>query len=106
MPRGRKTALTIYLMPAQRQRLLAWQRATTVPAGVARRCRIILLLADGVTITDIAAKVGISRQKVYKWTGYCWRTQKCRHLCVPHTFFEGKKVGKTSLRKGTPRTLK
>jgi hypothetical protein len=68
MPRGRKTALTIYLMPAQCQRLLAWQRATTVPAGVARRCRIILLLADGVTITDIAAKVGISRQKVYKWT--------------------------------------
>jgi hypothetical protein len=25
---------------------------------------------------------------------YCWRTQKCRNLCVSHTFFEGKKLGK------------
>ena len=22
---------------------------------------------------------------------YCWRTQKCRNLCIPHAFFEGKK---------------
>jgi transposase len=29
--------------------------------------RIILLLADGVTITAIAATVGVSRQFVYKW---------------------------------------
>jgi transposase len=28
---------------------------------------MILLLADGVTITDIAAAVGISRRFVYKW---------------------------------------
>jgi transposase len=27
----------------------------------------VLLLADGVTITDIAATVGISRRFVYKW---------------------------------------
>src|SRR5437763_1224403 len=39
-------------------------------------------------------------------SGYCWRTQKCRNMGVPHTFLEGKKAGKTSLRKGTPRTLK
>src|SRR5262245_48886575 len=38
--------------------------------------------------------------------GYCWRTQKCRTLSVPYTFFEGKKAGETFLRKGTPRTLK
>jgi biotin operon repressor len=67
MPRGRKTSFTIRLTPAQRQALRALQRSTTVPAGVARRSRIILLLADRVTITDIAAKVGMSRQKVYKW---------------------------------------
>ena len=29
--------------------------------------RIVLLLADGATITDIAATVGISRRFVYKW---------------------------------------
>jgi transposase-like protein len=67
MPRGRKTSFTIRLTPAQRQTLLAWQRATAVPAGLARRGRIILLLADGMTITDIAATVGMSRPHVYKW---------------------------------------
>ncbi len=67
MPRGRKTSLTIRLTPAQRQTLLAWQRATTIPAGQARRGRMLLLLADGMTITDIAAAVGISRRFVYKW---------------------------------------
>jgi hypothetical protein len=67
MPRGRKTSFTIRLTPAQRQMLLAWQRSTTIPAGLARRGRILLLLADGVTITDIAATVGMSRQHTYKW---------------------------------------
>jgi len=67
MARGRTTSLTIRLTPAERQTLLAWQRATTIPAGRARRGRILLLLADGVSISDIAETVGISRRFVYKW---------------------------------------
>jgi hypothetical protein len=67
MARGRTTALTIRLTPAQRQTLLAWQRAPTISAGRARRGRIILLVADGIPIAHIAAKVGISRRFVYKW---------------------------------------
>ena len=67
MPRGRTTALTIRLTPAQRQTLLAWERSTTIPAGLARRGRMILLLADGMTITDAAAAVGLSRRHSYKW---------------------------------------
>jgi transposase len=67
MVQGRKTSLTIRLTPTERQTLLAWQQATTVSAGVARRARIILLRADGLTITDIAATVGIGRRFVYKW---------------------------------------
>jgi len=67
MARGRTTSLTIRLTPAERQTLQAWQRATTISAGRARRGRIILLLADGVTISDIATTVGISRRFVYKW---------------------------------------
>jgi transposase len=67
MARGRTTSLTIRLTPAERQTLQAWQRATTISAGRARRGRIMLLLADGVTISDIAATVGISRRFVYKW---------------------------------------
>ena len=67
MARGRTTSLTVCLTPAERQLLLARQRAITTPAGLARRARIIILLADGVTITAIAAAVGLSRRHVYKW---------------------------------------
>ena len=67
MPRGRKTALTIHLTAEERQTLLAWHRAMTIPAGQARRARIIILLAEGVPIAHIAATVGISRRFVYKW---------------------------------------
>ena len=67
MARGRTTSLTIRLTLSERRTLLAWQRATTIPAGQARRGRIILLLVDGMTITDIATMVGVSRRFVYKW---------------------------------------
>jgi len=67
MARGRKTSLTIRLSPEHRRTLVAWQRTTTISAGLARRGRILLLVADGVPITDIAATVGISRRFIYKW---------------------------------------
>src|SRR5262245_15316824 len=67
MARGRRTSFTIRLTPAERLTLLAWQRATTVPAGLARRARLLLLVADGLTITAAAATVGLSRRHTYKW---------------------------------------
>src|SRR5467141_2042505 len=67
MARGRKISLTVSLTPAERRTLLAWQRATTISAGRARRGRIILLMADGMPISDVAFTVGISRRFVYKW---------------------------------------
>ena len=35
--------------------------------GLARRARLLLLLADGMTITEAAATVGMSRRHTYKW---------------------------------------
>ena len=67
MARGRKTSLSVPLTPAERRTLVAWQRATTISAGRARRGRIILLMADGMPISDVAVTVGISRRFVYKW---------------------------------------
>ena len=67
MARGRTTSLTIRLTPTERRTLLAWQRATTIAAGRARRGRIILLIADRMSISDVAATVGSSRRFVYKW---------------------------------------
>ena len=67
MARGRRTSFTIRLTLAERRTLQAWQRATTIPAGQARRARLVLLLADGMTITAAAATVGLSRRHAYKW---------------------------------------
>lgn len=67
MARGRTTSLTIRLSLAERQTLLAWQRATTIRAGLARRARIVILVADGLPLSHIAATVGISRRFIYKW---------------------------------------
>ena len=67
MPRGRKTALTIRLTLAERHALLAWQRSPTLPAGLVRRGRIILLVSEGTSISEIARTVGISRRFIYKW---------------------------------------
>jgi hypothetical protein len=67
MVQGRETSLSIRLTPADRQTLLAWQRARTIPAAQGRRGRIILLLAEGMSISQTARTVGINRHIVYKW---------------------------------------
>ena len=67
MARGRKTALTIHLTANERQTFLAWQRSRIMPAGQARRARILILLSEGVPISHIVPAVGISRRFVYKW---------------------------------------
>jgi hypothetical protein len=67
MTQGRRTAFTVTLTADDRATLLAWQRATMLPAGQACRARTILLLADGVAISTIAGLVGRNRRFVYKW---------------------------------------
>ena len=67
MPRGRETALTIRLTVEERQTLMAWQRSTTIPAGRARRGQIMLVLADGLPVVQIADTVGVTHRVVYKW---------------------------------------
>ena len=67
MARGRKTSLSVQLTPVERHTLLAWQWSTTIRMGLLRRARIILLVAEGMPISDVAATVGISRRFVYKW---------------------------------------
>jgi hypothetical protein len=69
MPRGRKTSLLVGLTLDQRRVLESWQRSTSIRAGPARRGRIILLLADGVPISEISRMVGMRRRFIYKWAG-------------------------------------
>jgi transposase len=42
-------------------------RSSSVRAGLAQRARIVLLAADGVSNTEIAARVGVSRPTVISW---------------------------------------
>ena len=67
MARGRKTSFTISLTPAERHTLLRWQRSRRISVGVARRGRVILLMAEQMPISQIAITVGVSRRFVYKW---------------------------------------
>src|SRR5262249_44587601 len=65
--RGRKSALTIVLTPADRAEIERWQRSTKGPAGLARRGRILLLLERGLTLKDTAERCGMSVRHVHKW---------------------------------------
>ena len=62
-------ARPLQLREADRSRLEALTRATSVPAGLATRARIVLLAADGLANIDIADRTGTSRPTVLKWRG-------------------------------------
>jgi hypothetical protein len=67
MVRGRKTSLAIQLTPEERSVLESWQESTGIPEGMARRGRIILMLEEGTSISQISRTIGIRRRFIYKW---------------------------------------
>lgn len=68
MARGRHSSLSITLSEEEQKELEHWLRSTTMPAGKVRRARIILLVAQGAALSQVARTVGIRRRFVYKWT--------------------------------------
>ncbi len=69
MARGRKSSLRIGLAPEERETLERWQRSTTIAAGLARRGKILLLLAAGHSHSHVAQAVGVQRTVVRQWAG-------------------------------------
>jgi hypothetical protein len=65
--RGRKSSLTITLTPEDRAEIERWQRATTGPAGLARRGRVLLLRAQGQSFKEAARLCGMSVRHARKW---------------------------------------
>lgn len=67
MPRGRAASFKIVLSDNEREELEHITRSTSLPAGMVRRARIILLSAAGATHRDIAASVSVSLPIVGYW---------------------------------------
>jgi hypothetical protein len=67
MARGRKSSLHIVLSLEEHQTLEGWQRATPIAAGLARRGKIILLLAAGSSPSAVAQAGGVQRTVVRHW---------------------------------------
>src|SRR6187455_3537497 len=47
--------------------LRSWVRASGIRAGLAQRARIVLLAGEGLSNTEIATRVGVSRPTVIHW---------------------------------------
>jgi transposase len=55
------------LRSGDRDVLESWLRSSSIRAGLAQRARIVLLAAEGVSNTEIAARVDVSRPTVISW---------------------------------------
>jgi hypothetical protein len=64
---GRKTSLVVHLAAEQQAELEHWQRSPTVAAGLARRGRLLLLMAEGSTLTNAAQVAGLTVRNARKW---------------------------------------
>ncbi len=66
MPRGRPLP-PLTVSPDARAELASMARSRSLPAGLVQRARIVLLCAEGLDNTTVAARVGVSRQTVGRW---------------------------------------
>lgn len=67
MPQGRKTNVLIYLSPEERRVFESWQRSSIISHGLAKRGKIILMLSEGASISEISRTIGIGRGPIYVW---------------------------------------
>ncbi len=67
--RGRKTALRVILTPEERSHLEQQLRSRAISQGLARRCRAVLGVANGLPLVEVARLVGLAEKHVRKWVG-------------------------------------
>ena len=65
--RGRKTSLRVVLTPLERAELEQRLRFRNTSLGLARRCRAILAVADGLPLVTVARLVDLTEKHVRKW---------------------------------------
>ena len=64
---GRVSQLQVTLKPLERATLERWLRSSRCPYGLHKRVRAVLLVADGMPITEIARRVDMERRHAYRW---------------------------------------
>ena len=62
-----KSPRVVVLTAEQRAELIHLTRSPSAPAGKARRARIVLLAAEGVSIKQIQKRVGVQLKIVRRW---------------------------------------
>jgi hypothetical protein len=66
--RGRKMTFSVKLTSTQRHDLQHWLRSPSLPAGLARRARLLLLLEQADTsLRQAAQTVGLTPRHARKW---------------------------------------
>ena len=65
--RGRKTSLRVVLTTLERAELEQRLLFMNTSLGLARRCRAILGVADGLPLVEVARLVGLTEKHVRKW---------------------------------------
>lgn len=71
MPKGRPLA-PLSVAEGERKQLLSWSRRRTTAQALALRARIVLLAADGLSNTAIAAQVSTTLHTAGKWRQRFW----------------------------------
>ena len=66
--RGPKSPTIVELRVNERFELEKLNRSTTERAGVVRRARLVLMIADGKSVSETARLVGVNRRIVRYWT--------------------------------------
>lgn len=65
--RGRTTGLRVEVGAATREQLEQLVRRQKTPAGLAKRARAVLLVADGQRLRQTARQVGLTERNLRKW---------------------------------------
>lgn len=61
------STLALRLTPVERTELEAMTRATRIPAGLARRARLMLSLAHGASYETVTAQLGFAPSGISRW---------------------------------------
>jgi hypothetical protein len=65
--RGRKMSFRVEVSEGERAELRRWQQTPSMPAGLVRRGRAMLLLEAGYPLKDVVVLCGLSAKMVRKW---------------------------------------